>query len=203
MAERNDYSDPNGLTASFRRLLREVEALRRALERAEERADSVAQHLAALQQSVGRCQSQSPDAHPNPAPHRPPSESSFLLKLAAQSGVQTLKIAQQPTGEASVWIDGANPFHLSLTLASLLSVLALAHPGTNDELVGWKSLAEVTEHLQKQLGRPFTPHAIHQLVSRLRSALAVSGGVNPFLVQTHPKLGLRFALRKPSPPPTP
>ena len=197
MAERNDHADWNDLLALVRQLRREVESLRRSRERDEERADSVAQHLAALERMLtGACGGKPISAIPAPPPLHKPLESSLLLELAAQSGVPKLEIKCLVTGEAMVRVDGGKAFRLSATLASLLAALSLDNGKDDGEFVGWKTMLEVIARLQKQLGRAFTPHAIHQLVSRLRMALAIRGGVNPFLVQTHRELGLRFALRK-------
>jgi hypothetical protein len=197
MAERNEPpAEPNGFPAAFRKLQREVEVLRRMLERAEERAYSVAQYLAVLEKAVAQC-GLHPPAAVQPSARRPLAESTVLLKVAAQSGVKSLEILGQETGEALVCIDGGKTFLLSRTLASLLSVLAQDTAKPDGELVGWKSLAEVAGNLQKQLGRAFTPHTVRQLVSRLRKALAIGGGLNPYLVQSSPR-GLRFALRRPT-----
>jgi hypothetical protein len=198
MAERNEHADPNGFPAAFRKLQREVAVLRRMIERADERAYSVAQYLAALEEAGARCGIRLTMATVQPSTRRRPAESTFLLKVAAQSGVKSLELERQETGEALVRIDSGKSFLLSRTLASLLTVLAQDNAKSDGELVGWKSLAEVAGYLQKHMGRTFTPHAVRQLVSRLRSAIAISGGLNPFLVQSNPRLGLRFALQRPT-----
>lgn len=195
MALRNENWDQSARLHMVRQLRREVEALRRSLERNEERADSVAQHLVELELGLAvGC-----DGKPSPSDTRQQKkavERSFLLELAAESGVQKLGLAPLANGEASVQIDGGTTFKLSATLAALLAILAADTGKADGNLVGWKPVSAVIGHLVKALGREFTPHAVHQLVSRLRATLAVKGGVNPFLVQTHRQYGLRFALRK-------
>jgi hypothetical protein len=195
MAQRNEHREQSVPLNTVRELRREVEALRRSLERNEERADSVAQRLVALEQGLGgECESKS--CAPGPRPQKKAVERSLLLELAAESGVQNLVLAQLGNGEASVQIDGGTTFKLSTTLSALLAALAADNGKSDGDLVGWKAVSALIGTLQKALDREFNPHAIHQLVSRLRTTLAVKGGVNPFLVQTHRRHGLRFALRK-------
>jgi hypothetical protein len=197
MAERNEHADLNALLAKVRELRQEVGALRRAHARAEERFDSVDQDLAALEDAIAVvCGGKPVSKTPDPPLNRKPAESSHLLELAAQSGVAKLEIKRLATGVALVRVDGGKAFRLSATLSSFLATLALDNAKADGELVGWKTMPELIEHLQKHLGRAFTPHAVHQLAWRLRSELASRGGVNPFLVQTHRQLGMRFALRK-------
>ena len=50
--------------------------------------------------------------------------------------------------------------------------------------------------MEKRMSRSFDSHAISQLISRLRTELFKRGAVNPYLVQTSPRYGARFALRR-------
>src|SRR2546422_507907 len=59
-----------------------------------------------------------------------------------------------------------------------------------------KSMKEIGEFLTKQTGKPVTKRAITQNVYRLRKELFERGGVNPYLIQTNRRRGLRFALRR-------
>ncbi len=197
MAERNEHGEQNARLSTVRQLWQKVEALRRSLERNEERADSVAQDLVALEQALaGGCESKLSRVAPRASQPRRRTERSFLLELAAESGVQKLEVTRLANGQASIQIDGGPAFKLPATLSALLAVLAADTAKADGNLVGWKPISAVIGQLEKTLGRPFTPHAIHQLVSRLRAALAIKGGVNPFLVQSHRQYGLRFALRR-------
>jgi hypothetical protein len=101
---------------------------------------------------------------------------------------------------ADIRIDGGKQFSLPPTLADLLTALSIDNGLSDDEFVGWKTLGEVAEYLARRSGRPVTKRAITQNVYRLRKELFDRGGVNPYLVQTNRRRGVRFAFRrKPSP----
>jgi hypothetical protein len=99
-------------------------------------------------------------------------------------------------GSAVVWIDGRG-FTLSPTLTDLLMVLCEDTGRSPDGFIGWKSINEVARSLKKKTGRRFTNHALTQNVHRLRQLL-LKAGLNPDLVQTNRRCGLRFALRRTS-----
>jgi hypothetical protein len=96
-------------------------------------------------------------------------------------------------GSVKVCIDGRE-FTLSPTLADLLAVLCEDTGRSPDGVIGWKSIDEVIGLLKKKTGRQLTRHGVTQNVHRLRQEL-LKVGVNPYLVQTNRRCGLRFALR--------
>lgn len=189
-------SDQVDVPAELRRLRRELGTLRRALERDEERADGILQNLSELEGrvvagfNVGSAFSAAGPRVPSARP------ATYTLQLAAQVGVSALELKPLANGAALARIDGGAEFELSPALAGLLAILAEDVGSSDDALVGWKSVIEVTERLRRRLGRSCSRHAINQLVLRLRAVLAERGALNPFLVQTDRRFGLRFALHR-------
>lgn len=118
------------------------------------------------------------------------------LRYLAESGASTLEIKALPDGSAMVRIDGGKEFTLPPTLVDLMSALSIDNGQRDDAFVGWKSVKEVAEFLTKRSGKPATKRAITQNLYRLRRELFERGGVNPYLVQTNRRRGLRFALRR-------
>jgi len=118
------------------------------------------------------------------------------LRYLAESGSSMLEIKPRPDGMADVRIDGGKRFTLPPTLADLMNALSIDNGVSDDDFVGWKTLREVAEYLAGQSGRPVTKRAITQNVYRLRKELFDRGGVNPYLVQTNRRRGVRFALRR-------
>jgi hypothetical protein len=124
------------------------------------------------------------------------TEAKKPLFYLAESGTSSLDIKPRPDGMADIRIDGGKRFTLPPALADLLTVLSIDNGLSEDSLVGWKSVTEIAEYLGKQSGKPVTKRAITQSVYRLRKELFDRGGVNPYLVQTNRRRGIRFALRK-------
>jgi len=79
----------------------------------------------------------------------------------------------------------------------LLRILACDGGRRLDELVGWKSKAQIREALKKLCGSASTPHGLDQLIYNLRIEFA-QAGLDPDLIQSDPRLGRRLALRRPS-----
>ncbi|MFY9556903.1 MAG: hypothetical protein WAV47_19505 [Blastocatellia bacterium] len=122
------------------------------------------------------------------------------LRRLAESGTSLLEIKTRPDGLADIRIDGGKQFALPPTLADLLTALSIDNGPGDDAFVGWKTVKEVAEYLTRQSGKPVSKRAITQNVYRLRKELFDRGGVNPYLVQTNRRRGIRFALRrKPNP----
>jgi hypothetical protein len=128
------------------------------------------------------------------------TEAKKPLFYLAESGTSSLEIKPRPDGMADIRIDGGKRFTLPPALADLMTVLSIDNGLSEDSLVGWKSVKEVAEYLGKQSGKPVTTRAITQSVYRLRKELFDRGGVNPYLVQTNRRRGIRFALRRKSVP---
>lgn len=118
------------------------------------------------------------------------------LFYLAESGVSSLEIKPRPDGMADIRIDGGKRFTLSPTLADLMTALSIDNGLSDDSLVGWKPVKEIAEYLSTQSGRPVSKRAITQSVYRLRKELFDRGGVNPYLVQTNRRRGIRLALRR-------
>jgi hypothetical protein len=118
------------------------------------------------------------------------------LRYLAESGASTLEIKSLPDGSAIVRIDGGKEFTLPPMLVDLMSALSIDNGQRDDAFVGWKTVMEVAEFLTKRSGKPATKRAITQNLYRLRRELFDRGGVNPYLVQTNRRRGLRFALRR-------
>lgn len=118
------------------------------------------------------------------------------LFYLAESGAASLELTPRLDGMTDVRIDGGKQFTLPPALADLISALSFDNGVTEDALVGWKSVKEIAAWLSKQSGKPVSKRAITQNVYRLRKELFDRGGVNPYLVQTNRRRGLRFALRR-------
>jgi hypothetical protein len=118
------------------------------------------------------------------------------LRYLAESGTSVLEIKARPDGTADVRIDGGKQFTLPPTLADLITALSIDNGSSEDAFVGWKTVKEIAEYLTKQSGKQVTKRAITQNIYRLRKELFDRGGVNPYLVQTNRRRGIRFALRR-------
>jgi len=118
------------------------------------------------------------------------------LRYLAESGSTSLEIKVRPDGMADIRVDGGKQFALPPMLADLMAALSIDNGLSDDAFVGWKTLGEVAEYLAGQSGKPVTKRAITQNVYRLRKELFDRGGVNPYLVQTNRRRGIRFALRR-------
>ncbi len=172
----------------LRQLVERQKALINRINRIEVEADSIAQELDEL---AGDCTL--PSSRP---PKREKQEDFRLLRDMAEEGVSWLEIKPRSDGLADVRIEGGKVFALPPVLADLLYVLAIDSGRTTDDLVGFKTLAEVTILLHKKAGKEFTRRSVTQNIFRLRNELRRRGGANPFLIQTNRRLGFRFALRR-------
>jgi len=122
------------------------------------------------------------------------------LRYLAETGTFSLEIKARPDGLADIRIDGGKQFTLPPMLADLMTALSIDNGLSDDGVVGWKTVKEIAEFLARQSGKPVSKRAITQNVYRLRKELFDRGGVNPYLVQTNRRLGVRFALRRKSGP---
>ncbi len=182
----------------FRRRMSEAAALRRILSRAEEYADGHDLHMQdLLREGCVADQSRTCGRRATAVRHQRRQDESHLRRLA-EVGVASLRVEPLCDGAARVSVAGSPEFLLPETLAALLSALALDGNAAAGVLVAWKPLPQLADLLAKRLQRPFKPHAVVQLISRLRQAMYFRGGVNPWLVQTRPRYGARFALKRPA-----
>ena len=124
-----------------------------------------------------------------------PSEQQRILQAEARVGVNSVQIVLQPDGSAIVHIDGRLGVPLSPRLGQLMAILIPDSAVSPDHLIGWKSVTDITFALAKRAGRKFNKHNISALICRLREQLGRHDN-NRFLVQHHPELGYRFALKR-------
>jgi hypothetical protein len=187
-------ADGGGLVRELRDLVRRQRLLLERLSRAEELADGLAQDLSQLESLIaGRGAA---PARAAAAPRADGGDTRRSLRRTAESGVGKVEIRARADGTAEVRVDGGPSFALAPVLGDLLAVLSLDGGRAPDGLVAWKTLDEVAILLGKKTGRPVRRHTATQHIYRLRRELFARGGVNPFLVQTHRRLGARFALRR-------
>lgn len=186
------------LLAEIARIARQQRLLVKRINREELLADGIARDLLELERMVREGGS----IELGGARRRHRSEARRTLRVAARAGVTAVKFVKQIGGSVLVRVDGGREFELPPALGALLSALAKDTGPSGDGLVAWKSMDEIEFLLVKKLGRKPSRHAIAQNVYRLREALFDRGGVNPHLVQTNRRLGLRFALRRPDPSPS-
>jgi len=143
-----------------------------------------------IQQSTGEAEV------PGFAPSDAPSKVNKSLRYLADAGATMLEIKTRPDGMADVRIDGGKSFTLPPTLADLITALSIDNGQCEDAFVGWKTIREVADYLSRQSNKPVTKRAITQNIYRLRRELFDRGGVNPYLIQTNRRRGIRFALRR-------
>lgn len=125
-----------------------------------------------------------------------PAKINKSLRYLADAGAAMLEIKTRPDGMADVRIDGGKSFTLPPTLADLITALSIDNGQCEDAFVGWKTIREVADYLSRQSNKPVTKRAITQNIYRLRRELFDRGGVNPYLIQTNRRRGIRFALRR-------
>jgi hypothetical protein len=125
-----------------------------------------------------------------------PAKINKSLRYLADAGAAMLEIKTRPDGMADVRIDGGKSFTLPPTLADLITALSIDNGQCEDAFVGWKTFREVADYLSRQSNKPVTKRAITQNIYRLRRELFDRGGVNPYLIQTNRRRGIRFALRR-------
>jgi len=176
----------------LRRLAREHRALLRRLSRAEEMADGIALELEEITHQLEGA----PDRAAPPVARGAASDTRALLRRAAEGGAGELVLRRVADGSWLTRVDAGKEFPLPPILGELLAVLAWDSGVSTDALVGWKTVEELGELLAKRTGQVLSRHAVTQNVYRLRQVLFERGNVNPHLVQTHRRYGLRFALRR-------
>lgn len=181
---------------AIRQFARRQEALRRRASRLEEEADALALELVQLAEDLETGSLALASDRPAVASRPRRRSSDELLRVTASSGVASMSLSPRADGSADVQVDGGKQFELPPTLADLLGILASDRGHSDDELVGWKAFDEIAVLLEKKASRLFTRHAITQQVYRLRRELFERGGVNPHLIQTNRRHGIRFALRR-------
>ena len=190
----SDFDDSD-VTERIRRLVRQLRILHERINRIEEFAYTILALLEELVQEVDTNHVMAPTAAPG-RPGRTIHDRTALRRMA-ESGVASAKIERHVDGTASIRIDHHDPFELPPILADLLEILCRDAGRITDEMVGWKPREEVRILLSKAANREITEHALTNSIYRLRSELESRGGVNPFLLQTTKRDGIRFAVLRP------
>jgi hypothetical protein len=116
------------------------------------------------------------------------------LARLAHEGVAKIKI-RRFARTAELTIGDHPPARLSTMLAYLVEAICLDIGHSDDDLIGYKSLAEITLFLEKRCNKRLTRHGVTQHIHRLRRVLQMNGN-NPYLIQTTRNGGARFALKK-------
>jgi hypothetical protein len=181
------------LLERVRSIARRYRMLVDRLSRAELLADAIAFDIAQLEEQLATNGPVGPDSAGARVAVAQIRES---LRRTVKAGALSLEISWRADGQAEVVIDSGKRFELPALLAELLQILAMPGGASDDEMSGWKTLDEVAILLGKRTPRKFSRHAVSQNIYRLRKELFTRGGVNPYLVQTNPRLGARFALRR-------
>jgi hypothetical protein len=184
------------LLEQIRELARRHRTLLSRLSNAELLADTIALDLSRLERWLETGELAPLNEEDVPARQKECGQRRAHLRLLADSGATTLEIKPRTDGLSDVRIDAGKRFSLPPLLADLLSVLSLNGAASDDGLVGWKTIDEVAILLGKRESRRFSKHAVTQSIYRLRKELFNRGGVNPYLVQTNRRRGLRFALKQ-------
>jgi hypothetical protein len=107
-----------------------------------------------------------------------------------------LDIRTRANGSIEVVIDGGVKFSLGPRLAEVFRFLASADKerGGNDELVGWRSRAEINKFLNNTTGKQLRACYVNNLVHLLRKALS-KAHYDSNLIQSHRQKGYRLALK--------
>ncbi len=109
--------------------------------------------------------------------------------------VRCVEVFGLADGAAQVRIDDGVPFRLPCGAVDFLIFLASA-PAAQDGLPEWRSRYAVRSWLEERIEREVPARLVNHRVHTLRKHLRAAG-VKKHVVHTHPKLGVRFALRNP------
>src|SRR5204862_3658559 len=101
-------------------------------------------------------------------------------------------------GSTSIVVDGGKRLTLPETLGNFALILVADDGGAPDGMVAWKSVSRIADLLQQRMNRPFNPHAISNLQSRLRS-LFDKAGMDRRLIQSDAERGARLRLKRQPP----
>ena len=107
-----------------------------------------------------------------------------------------LDIRTRANGSVEVAIDGGEKFSLGPRLAEVFRFLASGDKerGGNDELVGWRSRAEINKFLNDATGKQLRACYVNNLVHLLRMALS-KAHYDSNLIQSNRQKGYRLALK--------
>lgn len=171
-------------------LVRAFGKLQSLLYRAEEIADGIARILAAAGIRV-------PDRPPVPPPKvRLRRFDDPRWELLARPGVGDVQIGKAKSGTVTVSIDGAPEFVLTTAAADLLAVLVAGEERDEDGFPPFRGYPELAAAYGVRTGRPESVRAVIVGLGRLREQLLAAGRLSPKLVETVPKRGARFRIRR-------
>lgn len=185
----------------LRRLLRSrrgtIVRLRREqqwLEELEGRLDQLERDLAAHTARPSPPGRSDPAAAVRPAAALQPRNP--LQRLAAGRSAAAVTVRSDGSGKRTYSIDGGPCFQLPPRLELLFELLIRDAGEGPDGLGRWVSVAEIRRELERLRKRPVGRAAVREAVRLLRAALLERANVNPYLLQTKPGSGYRFALRR-------
>ena len=172
--------------ASLRRLIRTLCRLAQGIE-------EISQDLQFLVDGLDGLSPNSSRHAPTRRGANPLADNAEAPKQLAKLGVNSVRVVHDATGDsATVTVEHSREFRMPPGQAYLLEILCEDFGLRKDGLVGWKPLGLLVQRLREKTGRDLEPHAVVVSIHRLRVALRACG-VNQFLVQTHRRLGYRFA----------
>lgn len=117
------------------------------------------------------------------------------LKRAAIGGVVSVELKRRSNRYGLAVIDGRR-MSLPPRLADLLAVLT-AQASITDDFVPFK---ELSARMEAKGGVPLSRRARAQLMFRLREEF-LAAGLSSYLIVSHPRRGVRLAVRRPGPRP--
>lgn len=177
-------------------LVKQVQSLRKRLNSASDVVDTLEVSLRdALRR---RAQARTGARPPGGRPRRTgPRLRSARAGRSAQPRAVNLSAVPGPTkGTVTITVDGGRQVRLTPRLAQLLALLVANSILIDNDLVGWKPLDDLAAGLAKKTGGPVERHNVTNLIYRLRNELHYQGGYPRELVQTDPRWGARFALKR-------
>jgi DNA-binding winged helix-turn-helix (wHTH) protein len=187
-----------------RRLIETLTALAAPLGRKLLRAHALSSRTEELLDDVARSLNDLIDLVKSNLVSLPHSEQRATI-LGAQLGIRRLskKPAQEAVSAVLVWrrdgsalarVDGAS-IPLPPKVAVLLDILVADRGFAADNLVGWKTVADILAVLKERTQQGHSKAAVKELVYRLRCLLECHGA-SASLVRSHRRLGYRFAVRR-------
>lgn len=117
------------------------------------------------------------------------------LRRLAEPGVGSIELRPADARHTLVSIDGAEPFQVSSGQAALLEAIAFAKGDSDDGFVPFQSLRDVAAALGKGTGHR-AEHSVTVALCRLQELFHEKGKVNPLLIETCRRRGVRLRLRR-------
>ncbi len=196
--EQSPEAPAAGLKPAFEdQLTKLVRRLQKQLSAAEELSDTLCDMLSCL--GVNLVRPTPAAARPGPAlanaRKKPRLFADPIFEELARNGVGTVTFADGKTGFRMVFIDGAEPFELPIGAAELLEALVSVPGRTDDSFPPLVSHVELVAAIERMFGRRLAVHTLVVRLGRLREKLFLARW-SPKLIETHPRRGVRFRLRR-------